>query len=354
MDFPAYVPAAVRTQVASMIEGDSWEPIGWAESLASAKRDLNRIEEAIEIKTRRGEVEYLPDLRKQRVEVLNHCESLASEVDCLRRLVHDARMAEAYALLTREFTEDQQWSRFTSAAWAARGDYSIFRTRLKRAEELKAEIADCAVKLKVLLNQFSETGVNAPNEFYSVPALLRATDNSEMRGRNLHMWRSMRGYVLGEASEENRLLGALTGVTDEQSCVPKISVQYLESGKKVNIDPLEEVRNTLCYAWQTAPEFPSLLASVAKAAQTFIPTQTGMIGAAIESRQRNPKTEYLRAIGNLLTEVYEFALTVPLMKAIAIVANVAINHPGIDVTYDDVRKILTPTSGKSVENSGDS
>jgi hypothetical protein len=65
-----------------------------------------------------------------------------------------------------------------------------------------------------------------------------------------------------------------------------------------------------------------------------------MIGAAIESRQKSPKTEYLRAFGNLLTDVHNFALTKSIMQAMAIVANVVVNFPDVDVTYDDVRKAL--------------
>jgi hypothetical protein len=40
-------------------------------------------------------------------------------VDCLRRLAHDVRMRDAFALLTREFTDDQQWRNFIYAAWVA-------------------------------------------------------------------------------------------------------------------------------------------------------------------------------------------------------------------------------------------
>jgi hypothetical protein len=48
----------------------------------------------------------------------------------------------------------------------------------------------------------------------------------------------------------------------------------------------------------------------------------------------------VRAFGNLLTEVHKFELTAPVQKAIAVVANVVINQPDVDVTYDDVRKAL--------------
>jgi hypothetical protein len=99
-----------------------------------------------------------------------------------------------------------------------------------------------------------------------------------------------------------------------------------------------EEKNALRYAWGTAPEFSALLETVASAARDFKPSETGMIGAAIESRQRSPKTEYLRAFGNLLTDVHGIALTTPIMQAMAITANVVINLPDVYVTYDDVRK----------------
>lgn len=340
MDFPAYVPAAVRTCISTMLEGDSWEPLGWRQSLIIAERELNEIEREIKIKTQRGEVEYLSGLRKQRSEATEHRDSLASDVDFLKRLAHDARMADAYALLTREFTDDDQWRRFTNAAWAARADYSKYRTRLKRAEELKTEIANAAEKLVKLIQQFSETGVNGPNEFYSVPDLLRQTDNYEMTGHNLRMWRSMRHHVLGDRPQSDRPESEPQKESYEIQTIPQIAINYHRSGEKLYCDPLEEGRNILRYAWGTAPGLPSLLGSLSKAARNFKPVESGMIGAAIDSRQRSSKTEYLRAFGNLLTEVHDFVLTTQITKAIAVVATVAINLPDVVVSYDDVRKAL--------------
>ena len=109
----------------------------------------------------------------------------------------------------------------------------------------------------------------------------------------------------------------------------------------------------LRYAWGTAPDFSELLDTVTKAGRAFKPSESGMIGAAIESRQKSPKTEYLRAFGNLLTDVHNFALTTPIMQAMAIVANVVINLPDVDVTYDDVRKALAKLGGERLENSGE-
>jgi len=333
MEFPAYVPAAVREYVTKLIEGDSWEPVGWQESLADAERRLAEIDEKIQSCIRWGKGDYLPGLRKERAEAVAHRDSLAGEVDCLRRLVQDERMREAYAILTREFTDDRQWRGFIYAAWAARVDFAKYRERLKRAAELASEIAETAEALAKLIRQFYAIGINGPSEFYSIPELLRQTDNHEMEGRNLHMWRSMRRYVLGDP--------------------PKRDVQD-EKPAKVGGEPMphiEEARNMLRYAWGAAPEVSALLETLADAARAFRPSATGMIAAAIESRQRSPKTEYLRAFATVLTDAHGIALTPQVMKAMAVTAGVVIDLPNADVTYDDVRKACK-TRVERLENSG--
>jgi len=352
MDFPAYVPAAVRAHITILIEGDSREPQGWAASLASTERQLAEIDGAIETKTRRGEHEYLPSLRIQRAEALAHRDALAGDVDCLQRLAHDARMRNAFALLTREFTDDGQWRNFIRSAWAARIDFAKYRDRLKRAAELKGEIADAAETLAKLIRQFVDTGINGPSELYSIPELLRQTDNHEMQDHNLHMWRSMRRHVLGDLPREDNLEVKPAEGSNEPPTV-EIVRAFLAPTEKAEIDPVEEARNMLRYAWGTAPDFSALLGTMANAARAFTPSETGMVGAAIESRQRSPKTEYLRAFGNQLTDVHRFALTRPTMQAMAIVANVVINLPDVDVTYDDVRKALAKLGGERLENSGE-
>ncbi len=64
MEFPAYTPAAVRTYITTLIEGDLWEPMGLAESLASAERQLAEIEGAIATQTWRGAYADLDGLRR--------------------------------------------------------------------------------------------------------------------------------------------------------------------------------------------------------------------------------------------------------------------------------------------------
>ncbi len=260
-------------------------------------------------------------------------------------------MREVFALLTREFIDDQQWRSFTYAAWAARVDFAKYRDRLKRAAELKGEIADAAETLAKLIRQFSATGLNGPDEFYSIPELLRQTDNHDMQDHNLHMWRSMRRHVLGDLPMSD--VTEAMPVVKSGEPIPHIKIVIVPVEGKAKIDPKEEARNMLRYAWGTAPYFSELLDTVAKAGRAFKPSESGMIGAAIESRQKSPKTEYLRAFGNLLTDVHNFALTTPIMQAMAIAANVVIDSPNVDVTYDDVRKALAKLHGERLENSGE-
>ena len=204
MDFLAYVPAAVRTYITALIEGDSWEPMGWQESLASTERELAAIDEAIISCTRKGEDDYLPRLRSDRTEVSERRDMLAGEMDCLRRLGCDERMRDAFASLTREFTDDGQWRSFIYAAWAARVDFAKYRDRFKRVAEMKIKIADTAERLANLIRQFADTGIDGPSEFYSISELLRQTDNYEMQGYNFRAFKVTGPSRAGRASGRPR------------------------------------------------------------------------------------------------------------------------------------------------------
>ena len=353
MDFPAYVPAAVRAHITNYLEGERDRSIpGYIELFATAERQLTEINGKIESCIRWGKDDYLPGLRKKMAEAAEHRDRLSTDVDCLRRFAHDSRMRDAFALLTREFTDDKQWREFIHAAWAAKIDFSKFRESRKRAEELKDEVADAADGLAKLIQQFSEIGIGGPDEFYSVPELLRHTDNHDMQGHNLSMWRAMRHYVLGDPPRRDVPESEPAKEYSNQSEPPEIVRVIIVPYEKTEIDPEEETRNTLRYAWGTAPDLSALLGTVATAARGFKPSESGMIGAAIASRQRSAKTEYLRAFGNLLTDAHKFSLTTAIMQAMAIVANVAINLPDVDVTSDDVRKALARLGGGQLENSG--
>lgn len=335
MNFPDYVPDAVRAHISILLDGDDHEPFGWVASLASAEKQLVDIEEWIRVRTLRGEVDVLDALRKEKAEAVKHRDGLANNVECLRRLATDLRMREAYSIIAKELQSDEHQRGFIYAAWAARMDFFPFRERIKKAESLKNEIAETAQNLARMIRDYSKLGMYGPDEFYSIPHLLRETDNHEMQGHDLHMWRAMRGYVLGDTPEHEKPKhdGDMSGPME-------IKIVFLEPGEKAEIDPKEEARNTLRYAWEKAPSFDALLDTLAKAALDFTPSEHGMIGAAISKRQHNERAEYLRAFAKLLNDVHHITITPALMRAMAIVGNVALDLQDDLLSYDDVRKTL--------------
>ena len=344
MDFPAYVPAAVRTYIQGLLCGDQWEPMGFHASLMSAESRLTEIEGAIKARILLGELGDLDSLRKQKSEAAEHRNGLASEVACLRRLSQDSRMRDAFALLTREFSHDTEWRQFIHAAWAARMNFQMYRDQLKRGADLSGQIADAAQTLAGLLRQFSGAGIWGPDEFYSIPELLKKTDHYEMPGP----WQCVRPTVLGDNPRSDT---PGSEPTEDDGTVPIIERIFIEPGDVPEIDPKEEGRNMLRYAWSKAPDLPTLLDTVEKSARSFKPSISGMIGAAIQSRQRSQKTEYLRGFGHLLVNEYGFTLTTTIMQAMAIVGDVVINSPEIGVTYDDVRKVMAKSINWTPEKS---
>ena len=163
----------------------------------------------------------------------------------------------------------------------------------------------------------------------------------------------MRQHVLGDLPERNIPKENPEEENDETPTPPELILRFVAPEERVEIDPVKQARHTLRYAWGIAPDFPALLDTVANAARNFQPSEHGMIGAALQSRQRSLKTEYLRAFGHQLTNVHRFRVTTPVIQAIAITATVAINLPDVDVTYDDARKVLAKPGGHRLENSAE-
>jgi hypothetical protein len=343
MKFPAYVPKMVRKYIASFLDGDEIEPVGWNEVLESAEQRLAEIEGAIARRTRQGETDYLPSLRDQKNKAIEHRDMLAEEVNCLKRLAQDSRMQEVYAKLTQEFSEDQQCRDFINAANSARMDYSKYRDRLNQVAELNRKISKTSSKLAQLLRDTEQTGFSHwPSEFFSIPELLRHTDNHDMDDHNLLMWQSMRGYILGEPHGRDSKEAELVEESAEPPNTPEFVHVILKPLEKADIDPKEEVRNTLRYAWGTAPELSELLGTVSNVARAFNPSEGGMIGEAIRTRQgsKAENKAYIRAFGHQLTKSYRITLTTNVMKAMAITATVVINDPEFVATYDDVVKAI--------------
>ncbi|WON72877.1 hypothetical protein [Nitrosospira sp. Is2] len=343
MDFAAHVPAAVREYTTALLEGDKMGS-GLVASIANFERQLFETKEAIEVEARLGSGGSLITLREQEAELGNIRDVLVEHRNCLLRLVHDHRMLSAYLLLIPEITSDEQWYQIINSAYGAGKDFERWRERLRLAHEEKEEIADIAEKLARAIDKFSRNGVEGPAEFYSVRVLLGNTDNDESGGHNQYIWQAARKDLLGEREntrERHEPAQPSLEFESELEVGPVLShhsnIRFVSPGEPVEHDPLAGVR----YGWEKAPPLAALLKTVAKAGRDFKPQEEGVIDAALESRQGSVKTQYLRALAYLLIIVNNFTLTTPLMRAMSIIANVVINLPDVDVTYDDVRKALS-------------
>lgn len=349
MEFPEYVPEVVRSYISSVLEGEAPRHItGYRDLLARAEAQLYSINEQFDNAVSQDD-SCLSELRKKRREAQEHRNYLSADVECLQRLAGDKRMKEAYFMLTDQQFSEGQRSGLISAAWAARIDYTKYRDRVKAAKALRLQISSAATALSQLLQDFSATGINGPSEFHSIPDLLRASENFDRGGRNLMTWQAMRSVVLGDWPK-NR--DTSRGIPANPYKFAKedleISVRFLGPNENPIIDPDDQARNALRYAWGVAPELSGLLDTLSVTAQSFEPNEFGMIGAAISTRQKSMKTEYVRAFATLLVDVHGVTLTALVKDLIAKVANVVLNDGEIDVTYDDVRKALLPlaASGK--------
>ena len=309
--------------------------------LADAEKQLSEIERTLESHIQHGENGFLDDLRKRRVKALELRDWLAKEVECLRRLVQDSRMQDVYAKLRQEHFDDKKQCNFILSAWAAYQDYSKYRIRLKQVEELRIKIVKTSEKLAEFLQQAADTGFNFwPPEFFSIPELLHQTDNHDMEDHNLYMWRSMRGYILGDKSKHDASSSESAEEIKNKTSGSEIVFVAANKDDDLDVEPDPFLSNTMQYAWKKAPDLSALLNTVTTAAKEFHPREDGMVLAAIDSRKSNEKMEYIRAFSNLLTDNRHFSLTPGIMQAIAITTTVVINQPDIDASYDDVRNAL--------------
>lgn len=107
---------------------------------------------------------------------------------------------------------------------------------------------------------------------------------------------------------------------------------------QTGVDPPEE----LSYS---AIQRLDALIDAAKRYKPVSPIQEYAVATA--SRKRNPKMEYLRALAYVLTEHFHIPLTLPIRKAMAVVAAVVIDDPDMVVTLDDVNKAMAAIDDNS-------
>ncbi len=329
MDFPSYVPNAVRESMAHRLEGRE----SWSAALENANAALVRLEQ------RRAADPHDDSLRIEHAEAVAHRDHLAAEVACLQRLVHDGRMHAAYARLVGALTADEQLSGFIYAAWAARVDYGKHRDRMKAADELAREVAAAAGVLADLLRRAEGfRGPFLPSEFFSIRSLLEKTEH-DREDRDFHMWPSMRRHILGEPDPRSTSADEPTSSPADEA-PSKIEIRLFAAGEADALSPEEEQRNMLRYAWGTAPSMARIIATMQREALAYVPTESGAIGAALASRKRNAKAEYVRAFAALLRDVHRIDCTAEVINAMAITASVVLNEPDDAVTPGDVRSAL--------------
>jgi hypothetical protein len=330
MNFPPYVPNAVRTHVARILEG----PRSWSAALEDANAALTRLSEL------RTCNPHDDGLRIELSEALAHRDYVADQVSCLQRLVHDERMRPAYAHLLRAMTSDEQLAGFIDAAWATKLDYSEQRDQTRAAADLAREVARAAGVLAELLKKAEGfAGPLLPPEFFSTRSLLKLTEH-DCDHRDFHMWPGQRRYILGQRDPLSTSPGEVAKTATGAGPI-SIEIQAASAGDEKLVDPDAEQRDTLHYAWSTAPSLSRMIASLQRGALAYEPaTGSGAIDAALAGRQRNSKTEYLRAFGWQLRYVRRIECTPDIINAVAITATVVLNDADEVVTYDDARKSI--------------
>jgi hypothetical protein len=254
---------------------------------------------------------FVPDPVRQFVQhyAVDHAATVDSEgeidgerrTERLIRLATDDRMKPAFAILIGELSDDeQQWRDYMTAAWLTRYGYDSDRERLDRARALRGDLATTATRLAELLREAGDIGLASPDAHTLTRELLRAAKPATDDYGEL--WRHLRGDLLGDTGEA-------------------VTAAHLR------------------YLWSLAPDVATLVSAIATTAHEWEPREAMATGAAIAARERNAKTQYLRAFADKLQRA-SIRLTVAVKRAMASTACVAINQPDIDVSFDDVRKTL--------------
>jgi hypothetical protein len=339
MKFPDFVPKAVQKHITVYLEGEPPEKFGWVMAQKSSAKELSGIRKEL----RSASASKRAILKRKEIEVAQYSGMEASTVKCITRVGTSFQMRECYDLLRKESFDDEQLKRFIHVAWAAHLDYTKYRERLKKAAKLTKAIAKSADRLTNLIRQLLDTGIpNSPDEFNSIHALLSKTEHADRdpgeRNYAQHgYWRTIRHHILSDRNQ------------DGDGTKPVVNVKASKIGAAIIRRPLNNKAHkkkappNLYYVWQQAPSVPDLTESIARSARHFKPSQNGIIGAAIASRQRSraQNKEYLRAFGALLEKnPCRIELTSAVIKAISIVATVAVNNSNFVVTYDDVVKAI--------------
>ena len=275
MDFPSYVPNAVRELISGMIDGyvdRDWADLGWRGALEDADRELRRLEG---LQQTIHDPDGLNNLGVACAKQRAHAAAFGENIASLERLALRPEMQAAYARLVGTLGTDKELKAFIRAAWGAHMNYGTFRDRLKEAAEIARKVADAAGTLHDLLRKAEGFGTYLPCEFFSVRSLLRNTDH-EPEDHNHYMWQRLRRVVLGDRPDP---------LPQDANVVPiGPAVVFVRTLDATPLDPEEQARNMLIYTWGTAPDMRRIVATMQQAALDCVPTETGNIGAAVSSK----------------------------------------------------------------------
>lgn len=119
--------------------------------------------------------------------------------DCIARLVHRpenrTEMEPVYGILTDIESEGGgQAVDFIAAAFSAQMDFGRYRDAIDLARKLNDKIGIAAAELASLLREIQDTGVNSPSEFYSVRDLLLQTDYRDEPSKSI--WKGCKDLIV--------------------------------------------------------------------------------------------------------------------------------------------------------------
>lgn len=298
----------------SVLEGEDGD-IGLVQLAGNYQHQIHEVE----LKLRSPSIDSKsPSLLHQRQRHLKRqFDETNGEIECLRRLMHDEAMQDVYKWLeTTSVTDGAETAAqpavlFIHAALAARADYSLLAAASRKIDDLRAKIERLAAKLAELLRDLEAQPIAPPATLISTRALLRAT---------------------GRPYED---LGAAEETVESTLDLPEPS--EITEGGDCSTDRLAEFLSAL-------PAPHELLERIAAAAHYELSANAeSMTGAALRSRQRQAKTDYLRAFMHALTVNGAFTDSTTLRNAIATTATIVINDKNIVVSLDDVTKATKAT-----------
>ena len=178
MEFPAYVPAAVRIHVERLL------PV--IETLVDRGRYLELVREYFREQNEKGDYyhrtfssfvdEHLATLIERR----NKVDELISHKECLIRLCLDERMRQSYGLLSTQFNNDESWHKLVWAATTAAIDFWPHRMALANSSVLCRKIGEVSDYLGFLLDEIGGCNINIP-AFNTVSVLIKHEDEELMQ-----------------------------------------------------------------------------------------------------------------------------------------------------------------------------